>query len=163
MLFIWPHRSLTRQRQWLALQRSGDNLPALRLVGDLDGEGTALLSNLKRVSLIAPLPRPELLDLMASARALLLPSEIEGFGIPAVEAYLLGTPVAYVKATAVEEILGIDPPGGFCHDTESFRAALAHVLEIAPKAIEERGFDLRHRYSWEGCINRTVAAYNLIL
>ena len=44
---------------------------------------------------------------------LLLPSEIEGFGLPALEAYYLSTPVVYVRGTAVEEILGERSPGGF--------------------------------------------------
>ena len=39
-----------------------------------------------------------LLSAYLKARALILPSEIEGFGLPALEAYYLGTPVCFVKA-----------------------------------------------------------------
>ena len=45
---------------------------------------------------------------------LLLPSEIEGFGLPALEAYYLSTPLVYVRgSTPVEEILGERSPPAF--------------------------------------------------
>ena len=97
----------------------------LRLVGDLDSRAASLFARMKKVSLVPPLPRDELELCLASSRALLLPSEIEGFGIPAVEAYHLGTPVAYARHTALEEILGANAAGGFERDLGSFRRAFS--------------------------------------
>jgi glycosyltransferase involved in cell wall biosynthesis len=107
-------------KQWLSLSESKKDLPELRLVGDLDVQGAATLSKIARARLVPPLPRPQLEELIAKARALLLPSEIEGFGIRSVEGYLLRTPVAYARETALEEILGSDSPGGFYRDRDSF-------------------------------------------
>ena len=107
------------------------------------------------------LPEAQLVETLESSRALLLPSEIEGFGLPALEAYCLGTPVVFVKGTAVEEVLGEGTPGGFClDDFESFCAALDEVLSLDPEQIRAKTRELRKRFSWRACAERTVAAYH---
>jgi glycosyltransferase involved in cell wall biosynthesis len=159
-----PHKATTwLLEQWILLGQTTKDLPMLRLVGDLDARGVVLLSKMANVSLTPALPRAQLEELIAGARALLLPSWIEGFGIPAVEAYLLGTPVAYAKGTAVEEILEFDPAGGFQKDFDSFRVALAEVLNLERAAIEKKKTVLAHRYTWENCVNRTLEAYSTLL
>ena len=150
-------------QQWLVLSESMPDLPKLLLVGELDERGQALLPKLTGVDLIPPLPRVELEQLIARSRALILPSEIEGFGIPVVEGYLLGTPVAYSKGTALEEIVGADSPGGFHRDVDSLRMALSEVLNMPREAIRKKGAELKARYSWSDCVQRTVDAYNTLL
>jgi glycosyltransferase involved in cell wall biosynthesis len=149
--------------QWLSLGKETKNLPTLKLVGDLDSRAAALLSKMPDVTLIPPLQRIELEEFIARSRALLLPSEIEGFGIPAVEAYLLGTPVAYAKGTALEEIIGRSSPGGFDRERDSFQVALKEVLEMDRVAIENKGTALKLRYNWDDCVHRTLEAYDLAL
>jgi glycosyltransferase involved in cell wall biosynthesis len=73
-------------------------------------------------------------ELMAGSRALLLLSSIEGFGLPAVEAWSLGTPVCFRRAGSLPEVLA-DMPGG-CDGDADFAAALDEVLALAPR---ERG------------------------
>ena len=145
--------------QWLALQRAGHELPKLKLVGVLDPAAQRLYEQIANASLIPPLPRNELENVIARARALLLPSEIEGFGRAAVEGYLLGAPVAYAKGTAVEEILGADSPGGFVRERESLHAALAEVVNMGRDAVEQKAAVLRSRYNWNDCVCRTLEAY----
>ena len=142
---------------------NNEDLPMLRLVGDLDARGAALLSKMANVSLTPALPRTKLEEMIAGARALVLPSWIEGFGIPAVESYLLGTPVAYLKGTAVEEILENDPVGGFHRDFDSFQTALTQVLNLDSATIERKGMMLAQRYTWENCVRRTLEAYRTVL
>jgi glycosyltransferase involved in cell wall biosynthesis len=149
--------------QWLSLAESKKDLPELRLVGDLNDRGAAIFSKMARVSLVPPLPRSQLDELLAKARVLLLPSEIEGFGIPAVEGYLLGTPVAYARETALEEILGRDSPGGFYRQRDSFEAALTETLNLDRASVEKKAASLKHRYNWDDCIRRTLEAYSLVL
>jgi glycosyltransferase involved in cell wall biosynthesis len=159
-----PHKATTwLLDQWILLGQTTKDLPMLRLVGDLDARGAALLSKIAKVSLTTPLPRTKLEEMIAGARALLLPSWIEGFGIPAIESYLLGTPVAYVKGTAVEEILENDPIGGFHRDFDSFRTALTQVLNLDSTTIERKGMMLAQRYTWENCVRRTLEAYRTVL
>lgn len=158
-----PHKATAwLLEQWLAMSQTTRDLPLLRLVGDLDTRAAALFSKMKNASLIPPLPRLELEQLLARARALLLPSEIEGFGIPAVEAYLLGTPVAYAKETALEEVLLNDAVGGFSRDFDSFKTAVTDVLNLDRAAIAARAGALERRYTWENCVRLTLDAYQTI-
>jgi glycosyltransferase involved in cell wall biosynthesis len=149
--------------QWSSLGRAANDLPMLKLVGDLDDRAAALFSRMTNVSLVPPLPRAQLEELISRSRGLLLPSEIEGFGIPAVEAYLLGTPVAYARGTALEEILGSGSPGGFHRERDSFQIALTEVLNMDPLAVEKKGAELKLRYNWGDCVRRTLDAYSTLL
>jgi len=70
------------------------------------------------------LPRPALLGLMAGARAVLMPSLAEGFGLPVAEAMALGVPMLASAGNALEEVAGgaallVDP-----RDTGAMAAAL---------------------------------------
>jgi glycosyltransferase involved in cell wall biosynthesis len=159
-----PYKATTwLLEQWLSLAESKKDLPELRLVGDLDPQGAVVFSKMANVSLVPPLPRSQLEELLAKARALLLPSEIEGFGIPAVEGYLLGTPVAYARETALEEILGSDSPGGFYRQRDSFEAALTETLNLDRASVEKKAASLKERYNWDDCLRRTLEAYSLVL
>jgi glycosyltransferase involved in cell wall biosynthesis len=148
--------------QWSSLGQRSSHLPTLRLVGDLDPRGATVFSKMTNVTLVPPLPKPELEELISKSRALLLPSEIEGFGIPAVEGYLLGTPVAYAKETALEEILGHNSPGGFYRDADSFGSALKEVLNLDSSFVNEKAADLKRRYNWNDCARRTLEAYRTL-
>ena len=48
----------------------------------------------------------ELINMLSGARALLFPSFVEGFGLPAIEAATLGTPVIAADIPALREVLG---------------------------------------------------------
>ena len=55
--------------QWSSLSKEKKDLPMLRLVGGLDDRAMALLSQMTGVSLVFPLPRAELEELIAKSRA----------------------------------------------------------------------------------------------
>lgn len=81
-------------------ERMGDAAPQLVLVGRYGWENEAVLDHLQRspalqgrVHQAADLPDSALATLMASARALVAPSSVEGFDLPAVEASALGVPL----------------------------------------------------------------------
>jgi glycosyltransferase involved in cell wall biosynthesis len=68
----------------------------------------------KRVIMAGYLPRPTLLALVRGAKATLFPSLYEGFGLPALEAMALGTPVLASQIPGLSEVVGdaalkIDP------------------------------------------------------
>jgi glycosyltransferase involved in cell wall biosynthesis len=98
------------------------------------------------------------------ARALILPSEIEGFGLPALEAYYLGTPVCYVKGTSVEEVLKVSTShGGFTlDDSESLFSAVSQVMSISPQEVRECGLKLREVYAAEKVIERMMAVFQQV-
>lgn len=148
--------------QWEILSQARKDSPHLRLIGDLDSRAAALLDRLSNVSLTPSLPGVELEMTIAKARALLMPSEIEGFGIPAVESFLLGTPVAYSKDTALEEIIGAGSRGGFERDTDSFLSALEEALGMENGTVQQKAAQLKERYNWEDCVHQTLEAYRMV-
>jgi glycosyltransferase involved in cell wall biosynthesis len=156
-----PHkRSDTLLEFWQCLEQQRSELPRLRLIGSSSARQRVRSAQLRRVTACEAVPEEDLAETMSSSRALLLPSEIEGFGLPALEAYYLGTPVVYVKGTAVEEVLGEGTPGGFLlDDVDSFGAALDEVLALDPEWIADKAAALRSRFSWRACAERTIAAY----
>lgn len=160
-----PHkRSNTALEFWKKLQSERRDLPTLDLIGSTTAEQRVRIAALRGVRTSEAQAEDELKRRIANARALLLPSEIEGFGLPALEAYSLGTPVLYVTRTAVEEVLGEGTPGGFeLESFDSFRAALDEVLALGEDWIAEKSAALRDRYSWSACAKRTLRAYQGLL
>ena len=68
-----------------------------------DGE---LLPLTERIIHLSYLPSTQVLSLVENARALLFPSLYEGFGLPALEAMLLGTPVIAANTSSLPEVVG---------------------------------------------------------
>ena len=99
-----------------------------------------------------------------TARALILPSEIEGFGLPALEAYYLGTPVCFVNNTSVEEILGVaTKKGGFTLESaDSLFSALDEVMRMSPEDVRECGLILRDTYAAKKVTARMIAIFDEI-
>jgi glycosyltransferase involved in cell wall biosynthesis len=97
-----------------------------------------------------------------SARALILPSEIEGFGLPALEAYYLGTPVCFIKGTSVEEILSVaTDKGGFSLENfDSLFIALDEIIKMEPQEIHSIGLNLRETYASQKVAERMVSVFD---
>ncbi len=153
-----PHkRTEWLLQQWVRLQQDEPNLPMLRLIGDVPEDFD--LSRIKRLEVCKTLAGSDYVSTLQAARALILPSEIEGFGLPALEGYSFGTPVAYVLGTAVDEILGPKSPGGFDFNYDSFKNAVSEALSLSEMSVAAKAEELRLRFAWEQCITRTIAAY----
>ncbi|MCE7029168.1 glycosyltransferase family 4 protein [Jiella avicenniae] len=60
----------------------------------------------ERIIHLSYLPFTQVLSLIENARALLFPSLYEGFGLPALEAMLLGTPVVSANTSSLPEVVG---------------------------------------------------------
>jgi hypothetical protein len=129
-----PHKQTARLLElWHTLQTRGIDVPKLTLIGNLNAQAHTIYERMQGVTLMPSLDHESLVTKVGEALALLFPSEIEGFGLPALEAYLVGTPVCYVSGTAVAEIveMGGGEFGGFeLDDPESFRCALQNVLAV---------------------------------
>lgn len=134
--------------QWLRELKRGADLPRLLLLGSLPGGCAELIESIDGIEKLPYLDEEKYRRTIAAARALIFPSEIEGFGLPALEAYLLGTPVCYVSGTAVEEVLGM--PGHIGAFTlkspESLFAALDQVCSMEPTLLDETASRLRMQY-----------------
>lgn len=160
-----PHkRTDTLLDFWEILQTAGVDLPLLQIIGNLSAAQESMLNRLRHVEWLPPQSEDGLKAAIETAGAIIIPSEIEGFGLPALEAYYLGTPALYVRGTAIEEILGSGTPGGFdLSSVESFRAAIDEVLGLDSVAIDRKADELRRRFSWDSCADRTITAYMSLL
>ncbi len=160
-----PHkRTAHLVRWWNEAESQGIRLPMLHLIGSLPPEVASMLASSRSI-----MKRPFLEDgaLQAAylgARALILPSEIEGFGLPAVEAYYLGTPVCFVKGTSVEEIIGVAThKGGFSLDSrESLFSALEEVMAMTADEVHESGLKLRKYYATKVVTEKMLTAFRSV-
>jgi glycosyltransferase involved in cell wall biosynthesis len=157
-----PHKCTLQFLQlWQRLQITEAELPPLHLVGNFTLAVTQLAQSMKGVLLQPRLNQAEFVDAIRRARALVFPSEMEGFGLPAIEAYFLNTPVCYVANTAVAEVLNADVKAGQyeVNDFNSFAQALTEVLNLNSATIAESRTKLLERYSKK----RYLAAVNQVL
>ncbi|WGM29881.1 glycosyltransferase family 1 protein [Brevundimonas sp. NIBR11] len=123
-------------------ERMGDAAPQLVLVGRYGWENEAVLDHLERspalrglVHQAADLPDSALATLMASARALVAPSSVEGFDLPAVEASALGVPLIASDIPVHRELVPgaqlIDPLDGLGW-LDALEKATRHRPEAGP-------------------------------
>jgi glycosyltransferase involved in cell wall biosynthesis len=103
LLNVWSE--LVRQR--------GEHAPKLVIVGSPGWSAWSVLGALERcrtlhdrVILARGLSSPALRQLIAHAKALLMPSFAEGFGLPIIEALAVGTPVIASDLPAHREVAG---------------------------------------------------------
>jgi len=159
-----PHKqTATLLRFWTTLQSRRQNLPELQLVGELDRESENLAGSVNRLQRFGRLSEADLKQKFSEARALIIPSEIEGFGLPALEAYEVRTPVVFAAGTPIREILGPETPGEFSLGSlESFEAALDIVVKLDANQVEKIAAELRNRFSWSRCADETIAVYKRV-
>ena len=108
---------------------------------------------------------PSLPGLYRQARAFILPSYYEGFGLPVLEAMACGTPVIAAKRTSLPEIVGpagilIDPD-----DPEDIGAGLRKANQDMAwrKQVIEEGSQRAREFSWDRCASQTLAVYQEVV
>ena len=106
-----------------------------------------------RVKFTGYVSNEEIPGLMKGAKAFVLPSLYEGFGIPAIEAMAVGTPVIVSQVSSLPEICGdaafyIDDP----YNVDSIRIA----LETVDKSKTKLGLELVKRYNWKTTAEQTL-------
>ncbi|MBA2348603.1 MAG: glycosyltransferase family 4 protein [Solirubrobacterales bacterium] len=128
-----------------ALARESRKLPLV-----LAGPAGRWARELPDVLLTGRLDDDELAAVYTGARALVFPSDDEGFGLPPVEALACGTPVAACDVPALREVLGD-------------RAALVPVDDlaglVAAAEAARRPAPLASTFSWEDAARTTWAVY----
>lgn len=126
---------------WRRLEeRLGSRTPSLVLIGRYGWENEAVLDHLQRapnlrgiVHQASNLPDAVLARLMRGARAVLAPSSVEGFDLPAVEASAMGLPLIASDIPPHRELTPdaqlIDPIDGL-----GWLAAIEHATSVPPPA-----------------------------
>ena len=120
------------------------------------------LSN--RVVFTGYLPDSDLVNLLNLTTVLVLPSLMEGFGLPAVEAAACGCPVIATKASPLPSLLGegalyIDPT-----DVQDLTGALARVLvsDDLRQRMREAGVAAARRLTWDTAADQLITVLNQV-
>lgn len=126
-----------------------------------------LKTTFKNIRRIDYLPRNLLMRLVRGAKAVTFPSLYEGFGLPALEAMMLGTPVLTSNTSSLPEVVGsaaltVDP-----YDTsaiaaalraldedDALRARLSHEGKARAQAFSMDSYQDRLRAMYEGILAR---------
>jgi glycosyltransferase involved in cell wall biosynthesis len=109
---------------------------------------------LRDVTLTGEVSDDELAAIYSGAHALVLASEEEGFGLPAVEALACGTPVAACEAPALREVLGERAAFVECGDMKA-------LIECAESA--RRPAPPPPAWSWRDAARSTWRVYRQVL
>jgi len=103
--------------------------------------------------------------LVNGARALVLPSWYEGFGIPALEAAACGTPVIAADIPPIHEVLGeaglFVPP----FELELWEQAMEKIAKdpVLVSELSQKGLARAKSFSWDSTAQKTAEAINKLL
>jgi glycosyltransferase involved in cell wall biosynthesis len=110
-------------------------------------------------------PDPMLWSLYKNARVFVFPSLYEGFGIPAIEAFACGCPIAISNASSLPEIAGdaacyFDPL-----DESSIRIAVVQVIrdEDLRARLVQKGLERVRDFSWDQIAQKTKKTYESVV
>jgi glycosyltransferase involved in cell wall biosynthesis len=117
-----------------------------------------------RVRITGPLADAELRLLIQGAAVFVVPSLVEGFGLPALEAMALGTPVVVSETPALREVAGDAAIGFDPHQPASLAAALTKVLddEGLSSRMSAAGRQRARQFHWARTAEQTLAIYDRI-
>jgi glycosyltransferase involved in cell wall biosynthesis len=153
---IAPHKNLIRlvdafavaapRTVTLAIRGSGRARYVASVRRRIDELGLAARIDWRPYEAASTLP-----DLYRGARALVLPSLYEGFGLTALEAMACGTPVIATRAASVPEVVGdaayaVDP-----FDVGALAGAMTEILanDDLARDLRERGLARATLFSWD--------------
>lgn len=163
-----PHRNLERLIEAMVAVRQSVPEAQLVLPGPPNAAAEEALRSLAaRHGLADAVTIPGFLDaadlegLYAAAHAFVLPSLVEGFGLPVLEAMARGVAVACTRDSAPGEIAG---DAGLLLDPTSvpeIAAATIRLLTEAPlrERLAAAGRARAASYTWERCADETLASY----
>ncbi|WP_338503379.1 glycosyltransferase family 1 protein [Sphingomonas kaistensis] len=132
---------------WRGLHASlGDKIPRLVIVGARGWEADDVFAQLDDLGPLAPFidekrhcSDAELAELMAGARALLMPSFAEGYGMPVFEALEFGTPVIAADLPVYHEVAGDIPTYLDPDDADAWARVVIRYCEDDPERARQIG------------------------
>ena len=167
-----PHKNLARLIEaYASVRQSHAAAPRLVIVGhawSADRSAEQAVERLGLTSAVRLLDRVsdgQLAALYRGARAFVLPSLYEGFGIPLLEAMEMGLPVVTSNVSSMPEIAGdaallVNPL-----EPDSIAAAMLRLLSepALERELSARGQARARQFSWEHAARETLAVYAQVL
>jgi glycosyltransferase involved in cell wall biosynthesis len=151
------HKGTRELMEWYARRslRMQEALPLL-LIGPLpDG----VIAAPPVIHLPGPLSSRELHVLIASARAVLVNSRYEGYGLAPLEALASGTPAVFTSIDPHVENVGATSTSFAPGDEEGFNAALDAALRLSEDEMAVLRADVEQRFHWDIAGAATLDAY----
>lgn len=118
------------------------------------------LGIVSKIRWLPTLNEQELVTVLQAAQALMQPSLVEGFGIPALEAMAAGCPVIASDTPALVEVLGGAGLHAKVGDAAGLATAMAKVRDRSFRLeLRERGLERARAFSWDAAARDTVEVY----
>jgi glycosyltransferase involved in cell wall biosynthesis len=161
-----PHKGYEQALAVIAALADAGYPHRLKITG---GRAIAAVERVVRSS-----PRPDRVDVLGyaddivllyrAATLLLMPSRVEGWGLPAAEAMACGTPVVAFRNSSIPEVVG---PGGILvkdGDVTAMVEAARRVVDSPSYRTELSGAALAHarRFTWKDAAARHVEVYRAV-
>ena len=162
----WPHKNHSNILK--ALAELLQSIPDAHLIctGASEGSDRVLkeaesLGISRNVRLLGHVDRAVVIDLYRNAQALMFATQFEGFGIPLVEAFSLGTPAITSSKGSCEEVAGDAALVVNALDPSSIAAGMQRILSDHPlrEQLIERGKIRAKHFSWQRAVDVTRAAF----
>ncbi len=158
-----PHkRSHEAVEFMLEYTETSDAELQLLILGPLTRSTELLLRKSTANRIKRTLSGDELARMIGQSRALVFNSEREGFGLPPVEAYALGTPAVFARTGVMVEVLG-DTPGAYePGDYTDFARALDNALSLDDDTLLGHRESILRQYNWDAVAQETLKAYRQV-
>jgi glycosyltransferase involved in cell wall biosynthesis len=157
----FPHKRTRQTLEWSCRFARTIVGGALRVVvtGQLDPDTEQACSDMEIDRVRGVLSSAQLASLVARSRVLAFGSAYEGFGLPPVEAYSLGTPATFQRVGAMAEVLD-GFPGGYAEPRyDLFAQAVTEVMALDDRALLAAQARMRERFRWSEVARLTLDAY----
>ncbi len=167
-----PHKNIFTLLQAFALLRKRHDIrQRLLIVGDDARWKSLLIEECSRLGIrdttdFVPYVSQELLPkVYAGAELLVMPSTIEGFGLPVLEAMASGTPVVCSRAASLPEVAGdaalyFDPASA-----EELADTIEKLLSSSElqESLRAKGLERARQFTWEESTRKHVELYRRLL
>ena len=156
----YPHKNLGNLLKAYALIREKTNAE-LVCIGRDDFFYKRLEKGQRGVHFLHSIDDSTLFSYYTNARLLVVPSLMEGFGLPLLEAMSLSCPVVSSDTPALREVGG---DGAFYVDAKNpdeIAGAVRKVLadKTLQASLRKKGLARSTQFSWEKCIDKTLTVY----